>query len=76
MSAFEPNPVRRVRSTPPTVEVNPHSLHVLGAEGSAIYDLVLDCGSAEPVTIIKLPTDLAHILRNRLDTKLTGAQHD
>lgn len=77
MSArVEPRIARRARPAPPTVEVNPHSVHVLGPQGSPLFDLVLDCGSAEPVTIIKLPTDLALILRSRLNAKLPGAQHD
>lgn len=59
------------KSAPSTVTVNPHSLHVLGAAGSPIYDVVLDCGKQNPVIVARLTADLAHILRKRLDQKLS-----
>jgi hypothetical protein len=65
---YEPQLVKRPRPARPTREINPHSLHVLG--GPALFDLVLDCGNDNPVTVVKIPADLAHILRARLDTKL------
>jgi hypothetical protein len=55
-----------------TVELNPHSLHLLGEPGSPLYDLVIDCGTAAPAYIIRLPVDLAALLRTKLNSKHIG----
>ncbi len=68
----EPNLVRRQRAPKPTVNINPHSLHLLGAPGSPIHDLVLDCGPAESVVIVHLPADMCAQLRHTLNTKRIG----
>lgn len=66
---WEPPRVKRQRPPLPTREINPHTLHLIG--GPALFDLVLDCGVDESVTVVRIPADLAHILRDRLTSKLT-----
>lgn len=55
-----------------TVELNPHSLHLLGAPGSPLYDLVIDCGTDAPAYILRLPADLCAVLRHKLNDKHIG----
>jgi hypothetical protein len=69
-SPQDPPLVCRERPQRGTVELNPHSVTVIG--NSPLLDVVIDCGAGEPVTVLRLPTDLACILRNRLDSKLKG----
>jgi hypothetical protein len=74
----EPRITRRPRPERGTVDLNPHSLHLLGASGSPIYDLVIDCGTEEPAYVVKITADLAYILADRLNAKLhkvIGEQH-
>lgn len=71
MSAhFEPQLVKRTRPTRPTREINPHNVHLIG--GPAVFDLVIDAGTAEPVTTIRLTADLAAHLRAKLNQKNAG----
>lgn len=66
-----PSPARhRPKQARPSREVNPHDLHLIG--GPALYTLVLDCGTAEPAYIIRIPADLARSLRDKLNNKHIG----
>ena len=69
---YEPPAPFRSRQKParPTVELNPHTVHLIG--NGPLYELVIDCGSEQPAYIVKMPTDLAAILRNKLNTKHIG----
>ncbi|ULN33622.1 hypothetical protein [Mycolicibacterium smegmatis] len=69
---FEPPAPARHRPKPsrPTVTLAPHTVSVIGQ--SPICTLVLDCGSERPAYMIELTTDLAAILRKKLNDKRIG----
>lgn len=67
-----PAVVRRQRPPKPTIEINPYSVHLLGAPGSPIFDLIIDRGESESVVVVHLPVDLCAQLRHTLNTKRIG----
>lgn len=65
---IEPRAIRRARPTQPTIELNPHGLNVVGTQ--PLLSIILDMGEHEPAYIIKLPTDLQHLLHRKVGAKL------
>ncbi|MDG4665141.1 hypothetical protein [Mycobacterium sp. 236(2023)] len=59
---------RRPRVEQSVEKYQPHSVNVVGS--GPLYDLVFDCGTNEPVRVVNITTDMALILRHRLNKKL------
>jgi hypothetical protein len=68
---WEPTPVRRSKPDKPVKTIRPNSVSVVSSN-PAILSVVFDCGTGEPVTISGLTRDVALILRDRLDRKLSA----
>lgn len=58
----------RHRPPPDTIEVNPHTVTVIGRQ--PIVSLVFDLGAQQPAIVVQLPTDLQAIVHRKLGEKL------
>lgn len=62
--------VRRRKPAQSTVELNPYTISLIGGPG--LFDLVLDLGEESPVYVVRIPADLARLLRDKLSNKHIG----
>lgn len=60
---------RRQRTDHGTIQLNPHSVNVVGTQ--PLVSIVLDMGECQPAVIVTLPTDLQAYVHRKLGEKLT-----